>query len=118
MDLVLSPLKLELHGQGELVVPFLDLIIPIFDMAIWKFSVPPIRRTVLEIPMGHTDPSPPEYMALDVKPRAGFSKRSVREGCAVRQVAGRYHIYCHHKWLVVLSVEVAMLPFCSVWNLQ
>ncbi|XP_052219885.1 uncharacterized protein LOC127837088 [Dreissena polymorpha] len=84
MDLVLTPLRLELKAFAELFI--LSKTIKIFEGTIWKYQVPTIHKNIFTKKKRDDDPSPPDVLPATINERR---RRAGPEGCIVNQVYNR-----------------------------
>jgi len=85
MDLIFTPLKLELNAFAEIVIPFVTRF-KVFEGCLWKYSVPSYDINIFTKHKKDEDKSPPMIEPLTVNDRR---RRSGNKGCLVQQVFGR-----------------------------
>ncbi|KAH3823820.1 hypothetical protein DPMN_125643 [Dreissena polymorpha] len=84
MNLILTPLRLELRGFVKIRLIFKTKTI--FDRAIWRYETPSIQKNIFTKKTRDDDPSPPEVLPSTINERR---RRAGPEGCIVNQVSNR-----------------------------
>ncbi|XP_053407458.1 uncharacterized protein LOC123547213 isoform X2 [Mercenaria mercenaria] len=84
MDMVLTPLRLQLKAFAELNLFFTR--VTVFEGLIWQYAVPTIRKNIFHKKKRDDDPSPPAVLPATINERR---KRSGTRGCIVQQISGR-----------------------------
>lgn len=101
MDLVLTPLRLELSAFADLCVP---KKITLFEKIVWHYKVAEIVKNIFDKKKKDEDPSPPDIEPLTINKRR---KRSGDSGCQVEQVSGRPYYYPAFKLEMYANDEVS-----------
>ena len=86
MDLVLTPIRLELSAFAELNLLFTT--VTVFDAVLWHYKAPTIHKNIFTKHKRDEDNSPPELQPHTVNKR---KKRDGHRGCIVQQIPGRSH---------------------------
>ena len=84
MDLILTPLRLQLRGFAEIFLLFKT--VKVFDANIWEYQTPTISMNIFTKHKKDNDPSPPNIEPLTINERR---RRSGNQGCLVQQVFNR-----------------------------
>ena len=85
MDLLLTPVRIELSAFAELSLPF-GITLTVFNAVIWKYKSPTINQNIFTKHKRDEDRSPPELQPHTVNAR---KKRNGQRGCFVQQIPGR-----------------------------
>ena len=86
MDLLLTPIRLELHAYAKLNLLFTT--VTVFDALLWHYKAPTIHANIFNKHKSDEDKSPPELQPHSVK-LSDRKKRDGHKGCTVEQIPGR-----------------------------
>ena len=84
MDLVLTPIRLELVAFAELRLIFTT--VTVFEGTLWHYKAPTIKRNIFTKHKRDEDVSPPDIQPNTINKR---KKREGHRGCIVQQISGR-----------------------------
>ena len=87
MDLLLTPIRLDLKAFAELNLLFTT--VTVFEGTLWKYKAPTIHKNIFTKHKRDDDKSPPDIQPNTLNMR---KKREGHRGCVVQQIPGRpYH---------------------------
>ena len=86
MDMILTPIKLELKAFAELFLIFKR--VTVFEGTLWKYKTPTIKRNIFTKHKRDEDKSPPDIQPSTLNARR---KREGHRGCIVKQIPGRQY---------------------------
>jgi len=86
MDLILTPLRLQLKAIAMLVIPVIEKSVTVFEGCLWEYSLPEYRKNIFTKHKRDEDRSPPQIEPLTMNSRR---RRSGTKGCLVQQIFNR-----------------------------
>ena len=115
LDLLLTPLAMELRAECKLFIPFIGKQLKILDLVIWRFKAPTISKNIFTIIKEDKDTSPP-VISSDIYRRR--KRRDTSSGCLVEQIKERDHLNPAYSLSVDMSDDTSQLDIAYAIGTQ